>query len=300
MSSTVFVDDSGSKEYLTPYTRDFVENPPLFEGNEAFWRGNYFVLCGVRIEDSDLEELNDQFNALKEACFGTRDVEIKSTWMRMSDKRKKFYLDPYGITPEQLNKFGEDYFDLIAANAKKMKLFAVAFDKRWYGPARATADGTPLLKSTQALLERLHSYCGKDCKVVFDQMESSLSIQKGTHDKMQGIFLKNDEMKNIYVTKYDNVSGISFKQSSSENFLQVADICAYTVYRQFTQYGREWDGTHKDDEGKTTLNTYPYFERIRCNFYSGGYFRVGVRGHGLVCIPDKAKINWDFQKDCPA
>lgn len=299
MSSTVFIDDSGSKEYLTPYAREFIDNPPPFKGNEAFWRGNYFVLCGVRIDDTDLEELNNEFNKLKEGCFGTRDVEIKSVWLRIPDKRKKHYLDPYSITPQQLDKFGEDYFDLIASNAKRMRLFAVVFDKRWYGPARTTPDGTPLLKTAQVLMERLHYYCGKGCSIVFDQMESSLSVQRGAHNKIQGVFMKNEGMTNIYVPSYTNINEISFKQSSSENFLQVADVCAYTIARQFIEHGGEWAGTQKNEAGDKVLETYKYFDRICCNFYAGGYSGKKVTGNGLVCVPDKAKINWNLHNGCP-
>ncbi len=300
MSSTVFVDDSGSKEYLTPYAREFIDNPPPYEGNEAFWRGNFFVLCGVKIDDIDLEELNNEFNALKKACFGTHDVEIKSTWMRIADKRKKYYLDPYNITAERLNQFGEDYIDLITKNAKRMKLFASVFDKRYYKNDRgSTAENTPLLKAAQVLLERIHSFCGSGCTVVFDQMESSLAVSRGNYKKIQGIFLKNDGMTNIYVQSYSNITDIKFKQSSSENFLQVADICAYNVARQFVEHAAEWGGDRKDEEGAEKLGTYDYFHRIRCNFYSGGWFGNRVRGNGLVCIPDPKKINWDFQKGCP-
>lgn len=300
MSCKVFIDDSGDKEYPTPYAREFVDNPPPFPGNETFWRGNYFVLCGVRVDDADLENLNNQFNSLKVKYFGTRDVEIKSTWMRIPDKRKKYYLDPYGITSEQLNQFGEEYFDLIRTNWKILKIFGVVFDKRWYGKARTTPEGTPLLKTSQVLLERVHSYCGTDCVVIFDQMESSLSVKKGAHNKIQGVFLKNDGMTNIYVPSYTNIKDISFKQSSSENFLQVADVCAYTIARQFVEFGREWGGTHKNAEGKVVLSVYKYFDRISCNFYVGGWLFDSVRGYGLVCLPDKAKINWDFKKGCPS
>ena len=300
MPSTVFVDDSGSKEYLTPYAREFVDNPPPYKGNEAFWRGNFFVLCGVKIDDTDLQDLNEQFNTLKRGCFGTHDVEIKSTWMRIPDKRKKHYLEPYGITVEQLNKFGEDYFDLIAKNAKRMKLFAVVFDKRYYKNDRDTPGRAPLLKAAQVLLERVHSYCGTGCSVVFDQMESSLAVSRGNHNKIQGVFLKNEGMTDVYVPSYTNITDIKFKQSSSENFLQVADICAYTVARQFIEHAAEWSGVRKDEKGDAKLGVYDYFHRIRCNFYSGGWFGSRVRGYGLVCVPDTEKINWDFQKDCPS
>ncbi|MBY0473231.1 DUF3800 domain-containing protein [Patescibacteria group bacterium] len=298
MARTVFIDDSGSKEYVTPHAKEFVDNPPPYKGNEAFWRGNYFVLCGVSIDNADLKDLNDQFNALKKKYFGTYDVEVKSVWMRIPDKRKKYYLDPYGITPEQLNQFGEEYFDLIAKNADRMKLFATVFDKRYYGPSRNKPEGTPLLKAAQVLLERIHSYCGGGCSVVFDQMESSLSITRGAHNKLQGVYLKNEGMANIYVPSYGNIDDVTFKKSSSENFLQVADVCAYTIARQFIEHGGEWNGSNKNPAGDVVLRTYDYFKRIRCNFYVGGIFRSKVRGYGLVCIPDIAKINWDFQKGC--
>ncbi len=299
MSCSIFIDDSGDKGYITPYTREFIDNPPSYIGNEAFWRGNYFTLCGAMIEDADLEELNNKINQLKEECFGTKNVEVKSVWLRIPDKRKKHYLEPFGITSERLNKFGEDYIDLIASNFRKIKLFAVVFDKRWYGPARLTPEGTPLLKTAQVLLERLHSYCGQDCNVIFDQMESSLSVTRGLHNKIQGVYIKNDGLKNIYVPSYTNIKNVTFKESSKENFLQVADVCAYIVSRQFIENGREWGGKRKDENGDVVLNTYDYFSKIRCNFYAGGWLISSVRGYGLVCLPDNAKINWDLQKGCP-
>jgi hypothetical protein len=60
----VFIDESGNKEYRTPYSKDFTDNPPPFEKYENFWRDNYFVLCGVRIKQSDLRIINPRFNEL--------------------------------------------------------------------------------------------------------------------------------------------------------------------------------------------------------------------------------------------
>ncbi len=73
----IFIDDSGKKEYKNPYSLDFVNNPPAFKDYEDFWRDNYFVLCGVRIKQEDIEIINPEINKLKKDYFGTQ-VEIKN------------------------------------------------------------------------------------------------------------------------------------------------------------------------------------------------------------------------------
>ncbi len=293
----VFVDDSGMKDYNAPYSRDFKDNPPAFEGNEQFWRENYFVLCGVRIKQSDIGIIDAAVRTLKIACFGTADVEIKSTWLRIPDKRKKHYLDPYGITVEQLNKFGDDLHDLIAQNADKMKVIGVVFDKRYYGDAkRATGDGNPFLKTTQIMLERIN-YAGNINVVTFDQFESSLSLEKGAHNKIRGIFTNNLGMETKFSESYENIVDVDFKKSCDENFLQIADICAYNIHRQFTVYGREWCGDRVSADGKKQMETYDYFEKIRCNFHANA--QGNVRGCGLTCVPDVNKVNWNFHQNCP-
>lgn len=288
----VFIDDSGQKDYKEPYSRDFTQNPPSFSDYPDFWRNNYFVLCGVRIKQEDISEINDEINALKESCFGTRKVEIKSVWLRNPEKRQKHYLAPFGIDAEKLNKFGESFTDIISNHKKEMKLIAAVFDKRCYGDAkRQTVDGSPLLKSTQILFERIH-YAGNYNIVIFDQMESSLAVSKGQHKEILGVFEKNSGIENPYVEKYKNITDIKFSQSCYENFLQVADVCAYNIYQQFVKYGREWSA-----ESSATLNTYPYFERIRCNFMCNPT-DDSVRGIGLTCIPDWKKVKWDLHGGC--
>lgn len=56
----VFVDESGKKEFITPYSRDFVDNPPLFGTYEQFWWENYFVLCAVRVKQDNLAESGEE------------------------------------------------------------------------------------------------------------------------------------------------------------------------------------------------------------------------------------------------
>lgn len=293
----VFIDESGKKEYITPYSREFINNPPLFQKYPDFWRDNYFVLCGVRIKQQNLDLINKDINKLKEDYFKTHKVEIKSDWLRNPYQRKKHYLDVYGITPKKLNEFGENFVNLIPKYKDEIKLIGVVFDKRFYGDAkRPTAEGSPLLKTTQALFERLEYASGYNI-VVFDQMESSLKLTIGQHDKILGILRKNIGMEKIYVDKYTKISDIKFMKSREENFLQVADICSYNIFRQFVEFGREWAGKYTDKDGKRKMTIYKYFDKIRCNFMYHPINRT-VRGVGLVCIPDIDKINWNILEGC--
>jgi hypothetical protein len=295
----VFIDDSGSKDYISPYSRDFIDNPPIFDNYEKFWRDNYFVLCGVRVAQENLNEINSIINKLKEKYFKTHLVELKSDWFRNEHKRKKNYLNKYNISVEDLTKFMNEIYDMIANYSDKLKLIAVVFDKRFYGDEkRQRSEGSPLAKTSQIIFERLQ-YLGTYHIVIFDQMEASLKIDHGNNGKILEVLRGNKEMEKIYVAKYDKISDIKFIKSSNENFLQIADLCAYNVYRQFVHYGREWSGNKKDKNGKSILGMYEYFNRIRCNFI---HLPMGIEkkvcGVGMVCIPDFDKYNWDLMKDC--
>lgn len=293
----VFIDESGKKEYKNPYSRDFIKNPPPLEKYEDFWRDNYFVLCGIRIKQDNLKIINPKINEIKKEYFGTHKIEIKSDWLRNPHKRKKHYLTPFNIIAERLNEFGEKFIDLIGEHKKNLKIVAVVFDKRFYGDAkRQKSEGIPLLKTAQVLFERLQ-YAGNYHIVIFDQMESSLKLSVGQHDKILNVFQKNHGMEKIYVDKYDKITDIKFMESCNENFLQVADICAYNIFRQFVEFGREWTGQNKSKNGKVSMSAYPYFDRIRCNFLYNP-FNKQVRGVGLTCVPDVKKLDWGLLDGC--
>lgn len=93
--------------------------------------------------------------------------------------------------------------------------------------------------------------------------------------------------------KFDRIIDCRFVKSSGENFIQLADLCAYNVYRQFVQFGRQWDGVALG--GKMEL--YGYFDKIRCNFLAN-YDGKNVRGCGLICLPDPKKCNWNLLDGC--
>lgn len=286
----VFVDDSGWKEYINPYSRDHISSPPDSDTYPDFWRKNYFVLGGIRINKVYLDSLNQEINDLKIQYFGTKDVEIKSDWLRNPHQRKKRYLKPFKISINHLNKFGETILSLVPNHVREIKIFATVFDKRYFGDKkRNDSTGNPLLKSTQIFLERIH-YAGGRNTIVFDQMESSLKLNKGSHKKMLNVFNNEEQIGEIFVEEFSHIEEISFSESKKENFLQLADLCAYNVFRQFVMYGRDWDGSHN-----RKLRAYKYFQKMSGNFYHKPRSSQ-VRGCGLVCIPDLNKVNWDLLK----
>jgi len=78
--------------------------------------------------------------------------------------------------------------------------------------------------------------------------------------------------------------GHQLSRIKDENFVQLADLAAYDVFRQFVDHGRDWENTSND-----TLQTYPYFNALAGNFLD----RNGrIRGIGICKLPDTAKINW--------
>jgi len=290
MNYKIFIDDSGSKEYFNPFSRDFIDNPPDTEQYLDFWRKNYFVLTGVRVLNKDLGLINKAINDLKEDIFKTHNVEIKSDWLRNPNQQKKHYLIPFKLKIEDLKKFGDKLFKLIIKYNQQLKIISVVFDKRYFGDKkRLIAEGNSLAKTSQIIFERVQYLGGKNT-VIFDQMESSLKLRRGRHKLILDVFENKESIKTIHVHKYSAIDDVKFAKSNLENFLQIADICGYPVYRQFVHYGRDWGSKTND-----TLPTYEYFNRIRHNFVS---LKGKVRGVGLVCIPDLNKRNWDILNDC--
>jgi hypothetical protein len=290
----VFVDDSGSREYRSPYAPEFVKNPPSFEDYPQFWRDNYFVLCAVRIHYSDLGDINLRINGLKEKYFKTKKVEIKSDWLRNPNKRRKHYIKKFNITKESLKDFVDELYNLIRDFSDKLKIIGIVFDKRFYGDnKRKTADGDPLVKCAQVLFERLQ-YLNTYHIVVFDQFEHHLQLRsRGQHRRILNVIQNKGGLQKVYVDRYDKIIDIKFSKSRDENFIQIADLCAYNIYRQFVHYGRQWQKQAEKDQ----MQLYPFFDKIRCNFiYDTKTQRVV--GRGLICIPDIGKCNWNLLDGC--
>lgn len=283
MSSFLFIDDSGSKQWDTPYSGDFVDHPPArTTQNRTFWQNNYFVLAGIHLDIALMRELNPKINAEKLRVFGTKHVEIRSVHLRNPEKRQKHYLDAFGITETTLKEFVEQFwYDIFETHTDQIQIQAVILDKRYYKNPRV--ENKPLELATQALFDRVELHPNRQCTIVFDQMDAQ--IKSKTRD--QGQILKiSDKTIDLdsFRDKYSHTS-VSFEKSHHSNFLQLADTAAYNVLRQFIEFGDSWEGL------EDSLKMYPYFDRISKNLYCHPTTQQ-VKGYGLIKLPDPKGKKW--------
>lgn len=283
MTSFLFIDDSGSKQWDTPYSRDFVDNPPARNvQNRNFWQENYFVLAGLHIDGDLIAELNPIINERKVKVFGTKHVEIRSVNLRNPEKRAKYYIDKFGVAEEDLREFIEDFWYKLFEDYKdKIQIQTVVIDKRYYKNNRFEIK--PLQIATQVLFDRIELHPNHQCVVIFDQMDHQVKTDK--RDQGQILQISNRTINlGSFREKYTHIH-VGFEESKNSNFLQLADTAAYNVLRQFVDYGDQWE----DASGK--LPMYTYFDRISDNLYcdpaSGR-----VKGYGIIKVPDPNGKNW--------
>lgn len=288
MSNFFFIDDSGSKQWDTPYSFDFVNSPPArTPQNRKFWQDNYFVLAGIYIEHELVAKLNPIINAKKIEVFGAKHVEIRSVNLRNPQKREKHYLEPFGVTEGQLKGFIENFwYGIFEQHKEAIQVQAVVLDKRYYKNPRATQK--PLEIATQVMFDRIELHPNKECAVVFDQMDHQVKTKKRDHGQILQIADKTIDLGSFH-EKYSYTS-VGFEESKSSNFLQLADTAAYNVLRQFVDHGDKWD-----EPGQKTLPMYPFFERISDNLYCNESTQQ-VRGYGLIKIPEIGKVKWRKSK----
>ncbi len=276
-----FIDDSGSKNWDTPYARDFVDRPPDRSPEHLkFWRGNYFVLAGVHLTSDVIAEIGKNADALKESFFGTKHVEIKSEWLRNPVQKKKRYIDPFSVTDEKLVEFVDAWYRLFADHHVQIQAFVL--DKRYFGTRGRVH--TPLQLLSQVLFDRIERYPSKEAIIVFDQMDREIKSEKRAHGEILKISDKVVDLGSFH-EKYTHMRP-RFEKSCRSHFLQMADTVAYNVYRQFVDHGDKWDGAENE-----RLPMYPYLERLEKNFY---HAKGRVSGIGIVKVPDPKKIRWGF------
>ncbi len=279
--SFFFVDDSGSKDWETPYAFSFTLKPPArSEDNLKFWRGNYFILAGLHVSGEAVAEINPEMDRLKIEFFGTKFVEIKSEWLRNPHKRKKHYLDPFQKTEDDLRRFVEtDWYGLFEKFKNDLQIQAFVLDKRFYDAKRAKV--SPLQELVTVLFDRVELHPNSKCEIVFDQMDADIRSEKHNHGRILSISRKEVDMQSFH-EKYSHTNKKK-KKSLGSNFLQLADTVAYNIFRQFVEFGDSWENS---SEG---LKEYAFFSKIAPNLYHKNGI---IAGYGIIKVPDPKKIKW--------
>ncbi|MCL5986431.1 MAG: DUF3800 domain-containing protein [Actinobacteria bacterium] len=281
-SYMIFIDESGEKEYINLYNQNSFSYPEAF--NKDFWRKNYFVMAALVIKYKDVIIINHSILEQKIKSFGISQVEIKSSWLRNSYQRNKQYIDKFSISEEHLNQFVLKVYEIFTLYQERIQLIAVVFDKQFY---RNRRKHNPFCETTHVLFEKIQ-FLMERCKgtaiLISDQMEDSLSPIRGRHGEIIDVLLKTRVMEPCFVNAFTRIKDIEFRSSTADNLLQLVDLVAYNVFRQFVDYGRKWE-----DKKNPGLPVYKYL-----GFHLGNFInkRGRVQGVGISKLPDIGKIHW--------
>lgn len=276
----LFVDDSGTKEYSP---------------SGVYGAGNtrYFVFGGPFLTLDQARKLTARIRRLKTETFGTEGVEVKSNWLRLENERTARYLRKFGLSEADLTRFVEAFYQsvidsdlmLIACVVDKIHMREDYGDRAWYPPAAAY----------EMLLQRAHAEIvdcrstgsGRCFSVIVDDMSGA--TPKG-HQYRENLRRHHVQLKKTGSTlfkglTFEHLRDLRFVDSRQSELLQVADVVAYNVFRQFRQHGEEWE-TH----GLSALPAYHWFSRLAKKFRRGPNGRV--QGFGVGKIPLRTRVPW--------
>jgi len=263
----MYVDESGQREYGSKTSR-------------------YFVLCALAVPVASWQLINNQLHTLKLSYFDNPTVEVKSSWLRFPVSRKKQYLDPYGISEASLTEFVDRlYTDIL--DRPELVLFASVVDKVQM-TQQYVSPQSPSSLAYRLVFERLQHFLETREEtshglVVFDKITDAAFQTQGYENLLSKQHLRYLMQGTDFVQIENIVEGLLFIPSHENNFIQLADLCSYNVFRQFKEQGSQWD-----DPSGDSLPMYPFFKRMVHHFYtsSGGV----VSGRGIKKYPDHKKL----------
>jgi hypothetical protein len=274
----LFVDDSGSRDY---------------DDNRVYGlvgKSLHFVYGAILIEQNAGAQFVPQLRNLKQVTFGSPDVEVKSNWLRMPEERRRHYLDPFGVTEEQVARFTDNYYQLLIQAS--LQLIGVVVNKRhmqekysrpWYAFTAAydvlLQRGALTVPNGSSLAVTVDDISGKtpkhnDYKELLADHHAALRA-RGSRLQPQISFACLD-------------SPVRFVLSQHSDLIQAADLVSYCVHRQFRDHGDDWERPPTGPDRR--LPMYPHFERIAGKFVRSGNGRV--QGYGIVKFPLLNQIRW--------
>jgi hypothetical protein len=191
-------------------------------------------------------ELADHLHRTRRLKFDLADCEVKSNWIRNPKERKEKspFLD--ALSDADRERLVACYFRQISA--QKMTLFSVVIDKR---KLHGHIDSELLHKKAyELLLERIEHYMAEfhskhQAVIVMDDTDKALNravSMKHAYFQREG----NQHVQFNHIVEYP-----FFTDSKLSNGVQLADLCAYNIYRAF----------------KTQDFKYPYFRELLPYFY---------------------------------
>lgn len=205
-----------------------------------------FVQSAVCLPDSEWKNINTSLFGLKRTYFDSVDVEIKSNWFRNSHERQKHYLDPFKLSDADLAEFVTKVYELF--NSYDITVFAVVIDKRQM-QKRFKAPERPNALAYRMLFESIEVFLTQEVDdfgmVIFDKITEMVAKKQGYEDLLYRQHVRYLEKGTGFLSINRIIEGLLFIPSNESNLIQLADLCAYNIYRQFMIYGKEWDKSGK-------------------------------------------------------
>jgi hypothetical protein len=268
-----YIDESGSKDPATSGTRS---------DGSTFTKDHLFVLTAVSLYEGNWKDFEREITNLKlefsdnlKRRTGQRydlpQCEVKSTWLRHPRQRAQHSPFLHALSDDERTRLSEAFYNQL--QPRHMRIFSVVVDKR---KLHDHVDGDILYKKAyEILLERLERYLGE------------------FHDKHKGLVIIDDvsrqenrslAAKHSYIQREGNqsmrfrhiIEGPMFTDSALSTGIQLADLCAYNIYRAFNQPDFR----------------YPFFLKILDRFYKSRRTDA-LKLDGLKVGPDDSDlIEW--------
>lgn len=253
-----YIDDSGNRDTSLQLTRP---------DGSVYIKDHIYVLTAVGLYEGAWrpveEELTDYKLGLRNTLLRTAhlpteiiDCEVKSSWLRHAKEREKRSPFLHHLSDDQRTRLAEMYYSQLSKH--RMHLISVIIDKRHLHAD--TSSHNLHLKAYEILLERIERllmecYPKHKGLIVMDDSERELNRAVAMkhaellHHGGQRFFSKFGKQR----IRFNHIAEYPFfTESSLSHGVQLADLCAYNVYRAFK--GEDF--------------TYPFFERVIPHFYN--------------------------------
>lgn len=231
--------------------------------------------------------LTQRIQKVKSAYFKTSNIEIKSRWIRMPNLREEKYLLPYGLTNEDLAVFVGDIYNLMIES--RITIFAGVVDKhRTLQKNHSRGAWHPLTIAYEILMQRVVLTIPRThtVQVYMDNMSGKTSSGNEHNTNL----LRHHRVLQKYGSRllpkqYSSLSfgclqgDLKFIDSARSDLVQLADLIAYNVYRQFVEHGDSSLGV--DD--LSTDDKYEWFQKLWNKFDRS--WRGSVQGYGVAVYP---------------
>lgn len=273
----LYLDDSGDKDFREDGRYDRRGGPtPLF------------VFAGLATSPLEANGIDQSMRTLKRQTFGTPDVEIKANWLKRPRERQKRYLDRFGVSDADLTSFTDELYEIIVDT--DCELVGCVVNKKEVKDAYGEGAYHPPAIAYECLLQRAQkemTSCGGSISVTVDHMTGATQAgnQHRLNLKRQHERLRKYGSNLVRGVTFDRIEGgLSFKDSKDDERIQLADLIAYSIYRQFLDYGPDWEDPSK------SLEVYEYLARMLKKFWN----RNGVvAGFGIVKFPMNNRVPWN-------